>query len=133
MTRWTVTCQAHSVHGVLQAKILEWVALSSSRGSSQHRDPTCISHVSCISWWVLYLSHPGSPKYVDQRLIKMFYYKCIYKLYIYKYTINQWEVFLKHMIFSFLLFFPSYQQEVIDYYINSLLSLYFFYFEKHQT
>ena len=79
------------------------------------------------------LSHPECPKYADQRLIKMFYYKCIYKLYIYKCTINQWEVFLIHMIFSFLLFFPSYQQEVVDYYINSLLSLYFFYFEKHQT
>ena len=27
-----------SVHGILQARILEWVAISSSRGSSQHRD-----------------------------------------------------------------------------------------------
>ena len=32
-----------SVHGVLQAIILEWVALSSSRGSSWPRDQTCIS------------------------------------------------------------------------------------------
>ena len=28
-----------SVHGILQARILEWVAVSSSRGSSQARDP----------------------------------------------------------------------------------------------
>ena len=34
-----------SVHGILQARILEWVAISSSRGSSQPRDQTC---VSCI-------------------------------------------------------------------------------------
>ena len=35
-----------SVHGVLQARILEWVAISFSRGSSQRRDRT---RVSCIS------------------------------------------------------------------------------------
>ena len=29
-----------SVHGIFQAKILEWVAISSSRGSSQPRDQT---------------------------------------------------------------------------------------------
>ena len=38
-----------SVHGVLQASILEWVAISSSRGSSRPRDQTCISCISCIS------------------------------------------------------------------------------------
>ena len=27
-----------SVHGILQTKILEWVAMPSSKGSSQHRD-----------------------------------------------------------------------------------------------
>ena len=32
-----------SVHGIVQAKILEWVAISSSRGSSQPRDRTHIS------------------------------------------------------------------------------------------
>ena len=31
-----------SVHGILQARILEWAAISSSRGSSQSRDQTCI-------------------------------------------------------------------------------------------
>ena len=32
-----------SVHGILQARILEWVAMPSSRGSSQPRDQTCTS------------------------------------------------------------------------------------------
>ena len=32
-----------SVHGILQARILEWVAMPSSRGSSQPRDQTCVS------------------------------------------------------------------------------------------
>ena len=40
-----------SVHGILQAKILEWVAISSSRGSSWSRDQT---RVSCIGRQILY-------------------------------------------------------------------------------
>ena len=51
-----------SVHGILQARLLEWVALSSSRGSSPSRDGTCTSYVSCIGGRLLYHScHPGSP------------------------------------------------------------------------
>ena len=34
-----------SVHGILQARILEWVAVSSSRGSSQPRDQALVSEV----------------------------------------------------------------------------------------
>ena len=36
------------VHGILQARILEWVAMPSSRGSFWPRDPTRISCGSCI-------------------------------------------------------------------------------------
>ena len=43
-----------SVHGILQARILEWVAISSSTGSSKPKDQTCISWVSCIGRRVLY-------------------------------------------------------------------------------
>ena len=50
-----------SVHGILQARILEWVAISFSRGSSQPRDRTCVSYVSCISGQVLHHQrHLGS-------------------------------------------------------------------------
>ena len=35
-----------SVHGILQARILEWVSISFSRGSSQPRDRTQISHIA---------------------------------------------------------------------------------------
>ena len=50
-----------SVHGILQAKILEWVAMSSSRGSSQPRDRTHVSYISYIGRWVLYCyCHLGS-------------------------------------------------------------------------
>ena len=40
-----------SVHGISQARILEWVAVSFSRGSSRPRDRTCISF---IGKWILY-------------------------------------------------------------------------------
>ena len=43
-----------SVHGILQARILEWVAISSSRGSSWPRDQTHASCVSCIGRQILY-------------------------------------------------------------------------------
>ena len=43
-----------SVHGILQARILEWVAISSSRGSSQPRDQTRVSCASCIGRQILY-------------------------------------------------------------------------------
>ena len=48
---------------ILQARILEWVAMPSSRGSSQPRDRTCVSYISYIGRQVLYLQrHLGSPK-----------------------------------------------------------------------
>ena len=50
-----------SVHGILQAKILEWVAVPSSKGSSWPRNWTRSSCGSCIAGGFLPLSHPGSP------------------------------------------------------------------------
>ena len=43
-----------AVHGILQARILELVVISSFRGSSQPRDWTCGSCVSCIGRQILY-------------------------------------------------------------------------------
>ena len=42
-----------SVHGILQARILEWVAISFSRRSSQPRDQTQVSHIAgrCFNLW----------------------------------------------------------------------------------
>ena len=39
VTPWTVAHQAPLVHGISQARILEWVAISFSRGSSQYLGP----------------------------------------------------------------------------------------------
>ena len=45
---WPVDCSppSSSVHGILQARILEWVAISFSRASSRPRDQTQVSHIA---------------------------------------------------------------------------------------
>ena len=43
-----------SVHGNLQARLLEGVAMPSSRGYSRPKDWTYIFYISCIGRWVLY-------------------------------------------------------------------------------
>ena len=53
VTPWAVVCQGSISMGILQARILEWVAISYSRGSSQLRDQTHVSCVSCISRGIL--------------------------------------------------------------------------------
>ena len=42
-----------SIHGILQARILEWVVISFFRGSSQPRDWTQVSHIAgrCFNLW----------------------------------------------------------------------------------
>ena len=45
---------ASFVQRIFQVTILEWVAMPPSRGSSQPRDRTCISYLSCIVRWALY-------------------------------------------------------------------------------
>ena len=45
--------EGSSVHGILQARILEWVTMTFSRGSSRPRDSR-FSHVFCIGRQILY-------------------------------------------------------------------------------
>ena len=47
-----------SIHGILQARILEWISMPSFRGSSQSRDQTCISYVSCIDHLTIIFRSP---------------------------------------------------------------------------
>ena len=42
---WLCHPMDYTVHGILQARILEWVAIPFSRGSSQPRDQTQVSHI----------------------------------------------------------------------------------------
>ena len=56
-----VVRQAPLSIGILQARMLEWVAMPSSRGSSQPRGQTGISYISCIERRVLcHQRHPGT-------------------------------------------------------------------------
>ena len=48
-TLWTISQPGSSVHGILQARILELVAMPSSKRSFQPRDGTCASSVS-LHW-----------------------------------------------------------------------------------
>ena len=50
-----------SVHGILQARILEWIAIPFSRESSQPRDQTHVSCVSCIASGFFPAERPGKP------------------------------------------------------------------------
>ena len=50
------------VHEVLPIRILEWVAISSSRGSSPPRDWTHISCIFCIAGGLYTAESPGKPK-----------------------------------------------------------------------
>ena len=63
VTLWTVCSPpGFSVHGILQARILEWVAISCCRVSSQPRDWSYVSYLSCIGQvGSLPLAPPGKP------------------------------------------------------------------------
>ena len=51
-----------SVRGILQARILEWVAMPSSSGSSWPRDWTCVSFDSCIAGRFFTTESLGKPQ-----------------------------------------------------------------------
>ena len=54
---WTI----QSIHGILQTSILEWVAFPFSRGSSQPRNRTQVSHIAggFFTSWARREAHPG--------------------------------------------------------------------------
>ena len=67
VTPWTAASHAPMYMGILQARILEWVAMPSFRGSSQPRDQT---QVSCTAG-VFFTSQ-------DTREAQLHSYKCPY-------------------------------------------------------
>ena len=67
LTPYGMSRPGSSVHGISQARILEWVAISSSRGSSWPKDRTCISGISCIASEFFTTEPPGKPQvFVDK-------------------------------------------------------------------
>ena len=57
-----------SVCGILQPRVLEWVAISLSRGSSRPRDRNCVSYVSCIAGFLT--TEPLGKPYKNQTDIR---------------------------------------------------------------
>ena len=53
-----------SVHGISQARILEWVTIPFSRVSSPSRDWTCISQVYCLAGGFLTSEPPGKSIFI---------------------------------------------------------------------
>ena len=62
-----------SVHGILQARILEWIAIPFSRGSSQPRDQTQVSHITgrFFTIWARE-AHQGGPQSIFYLFIYFF-------------------------------------------------------------
>ena len=53
-----------SGHRIFQARILEWVAISSSRGSSLPKDRILVSCISCIAGVFFTVAPPGKPVFI---------------------------------------------------------------------
>ena len=60
MISCSVALQA-TLYGISQARILEWVAISFSRGSSLPRDRTCLFCISCTAGEFFIAEPPGKP------------------------------------------------------------------------
>ena len=65
-----------SVHGIHQARILEWVAISFSRESSRPRDRIHVSCISCIGMWILYLCATREPHRHSKDWTELFANNC---------------------------------------------------------
>ena len=60
-----------SVHIIVQATVLEEVAISYFRGSSQSRDRTLACFISCTGRWVLYHQHYHPPLMLHSTLCNL--------------------------------------------------------------
>ena len=77
----TLCLPGSSIHGILQARILEWVSMSSTRVSSRPRKQTSVSWVSCVGRWILYHwaireAHVYADLHINRLLISSFYFAC---------------------------------------------------------
>ena len=70
VTAMDCTLPGFYVLGIFQGRILEWVAISSCRGTSWLRLQTHISCVSCIGRQVFTTVSPGKPNYFSTVIIK---------------------------------------------------------------
>ena len=105
-----------SVCGTFQARILEWVAISSSRGSSWPRDWICVTYISCIlCHWAIgeaYLHYrPTNFKFKNVYICFKAYINKVYKVFTmvqrtlnkslvniwYKHHFSNWDSASRHL------------------------------------
>ena len=60
---WKCSLPSSSIHGISQARILEWLAICYSRGSSQPRGQSCVSGISHTGRQILY--HCNSSRFIE--------------------------------------------------------------------
>ena len=88
---WTVARQAPLSMGFFQGRILEWVAISSSRGSSWPRDRTHSLLISLVLQADSLPSEPSGKMDTCINMLKIFVYICVY-LCEYRYKINTLDI-----------------------------------------
>ena len=66
--------QGFSIHGIFQARIVEWVTISFSRGSSRPRDGTRVSHIGgrCFNLWATWKQLGFLPQEICNVIISVF-------------------------------------------------------------
>ena len=123
-------------HGVFQARILEWVAISSSRGSSWPRDQTRVSSVSCIGRQILVHWATWEAQIIGLLVLKvefksLFLFKFLKKLFLWinfnwKLTIFEISSYFAHRNSGFIKKFTY-----LKIFWNSMISTHFkFYFYR---
>ena len=86
-----------SVHGILQAKILEWAAISFFRGSSRPRGRTWVSHIACrcFTIWA-----PRGALTLCMQFLLSFISSCLKNLSLFKCHLSFLPSFLKWKCWS---------------------------------
>ena len=123
-----------SVHGILQARTLEWVAMPSSRGSSQPRDQTYLCYVSCIGSRFFTTSATYSSLYIlDINLLSDMTLKYFLLFHRFPFTLLHWCFYFE--VIQIYLFFFSYYLWVSEWdlpYMYSKIILVFFCWNKEK-
>ena len=119
-----------SIHGIFQARILEWVAISSLKGSFWSRDPTHVSYISRIGSEILYHwatqkplnKNMGKSDIVMASLTQIGFLRCYWAIIIYRKHLNFQAVRMStlvllwgHLILLIFTLFSSLVQLVIVY------------------
>ena len=80
------------VHGIFQARVLEWIAISFSRGSSQPRNRT---HVSCIAGKCFTIWATREALLINILLLGRLFFKVIYENIIYYFCMKKSAFFIR--------------------------------------